>query len=74
MMQQIGQKFEDEDAEIKIVPMDGCFIVQVSSGVLRGTLIIDGDLEKEELVEFSEALYDAMQNYDLYVPDDERPQ
>jgi hypothetical protein len=73
---QMGQyrEIQEEDVEVKLIPIEDCYIVQISSGILRGTLIIDKSMEKEDLVEFSETLYELMNQYSLYnASEDEVP-
>lgn len=68
-MFEIGQArvIEEEDTEVKVIPMnDDVFLLQISSGIIRGTLALDKSVQKDELVEFGEAIYELIQQFSMY--------
>ena len=68
---QIGQlnMREVSDLEIQVIPTDKLFVVQISSPYLRGTLILDEQYSKDDIVEITKIMCDMIE--DLTIPVDE---
>jgi hypothetical protein len=49
---------EDEgNLEIKLVPMPNSFLIQLSSDIIRGTFVMDHSLEREDLNEVMDKIF-----------------
>lgn len=59
---------DDGNLEVKIVPINGSYIIQIASEPIRGTLILLADIDEDELVSFSRALYLMIQHLELLPP------
>jgi hypothetical protein len=55
----------EEELEIKLMPVGHLIICQISSGLLRGTISIQKDIEKDELSELTDVLYNLIQELTL---------
>jgi hypothetical protein len=53
------------NAEIKIIPLDGYYIIQIASEPIHGTLLIMNDIDEEELVDLGKALHAMIQHFEL---------
>jgi hypothetical protein len=69
-------KDDETELEIKIVPMYGSFLVQIASEVVRGTLIIDHSLEREDMNELWNKIYTLFDEISMrnFTNEDEIPQ
>ena len=59
------QLVDEECLEVKIVPLPGVYLIQVSSESIRGTLVLVNDIEENELVDFSKALHVMIQHFEV---------
>lgn len=64
----------EDDLEIKVVNLGDVFLTQISSGTLRGTLVIQKGLSKDELLSFGEALHSIIQQFSMLDDIDTLPQ
>lgn len=56
---------EDDQLEIKINTLHDVYLAHISSGYIKGTLVFGKNIEKNDLVEVSEAIYDIIAQYNL---------
>lgn len=48
---------EEGNMEIRLVPMHGAFLIQITSDILRGTFVMDHSLDKDDLNEISDRIF-----------------
>lgn len=51
---------EEGTLEIRIIPMPNAFLIQINSDIVRGTLIMDHSLEKENLDEVITTIFNLI--------------
>lgn len=70
------EALNDSDGEIKMIPVGEIYVVQIGSGIIRGTLTINNDVEKDELLELAELIYSLMEQVAVtgMLPEGQLPQ
>lgn len=58
---------EIPDLEIQIIPTNDVFVVQLSSPFLRGTLVLDEQYDKEDMIEITKIMCDMIEDLTIIV-------
>lgn len=67
---------DEGSLEVKIVPIPGSFIIQISSDILRGVLVMDCCLEKEDMDDLNNKIFSLIDEISMrsFADENEIPQ
>lgn len=72
MLQQISKGVINEaDLELKVVPSDKSYTIQIHSSTIRGTIIVDPDVDREELQQLGGLIGEMLDEFEIPIPEGE---
>lgn len=76
MVELVGiQEFNDDDINVQVTTYNGFFVIQIASAILRGTLVVDEQTDREEITSLANGISDLLERVNTTrVDPDELPQ
>lgn len=65
---------DEEDLELRITPIEAHTIIQFSTAMARGTVIVDSSIEEQDMLELWKTIFNSINEYILLGSGDDTPQ
>lgn len=65
---------EDDDLELRIIPLEGYTVIQFSTSMARGTVVVESSVEQEDMADLWKTIFNSMEEYMLLGSGSDTPQ
>lgn len=76
MVELVGTKeFNNDDIDVQVTTYNGFFVIQIASSILRGTLVVDEQTDREEITSLADGISELLERVNTTrIDPDELPQ